>query len=50
MCIRDSLGIDSSSDLNISNDAKTEKKQKNEDSSWQGINPETTTALSDIKD
>ena len=44
------LGIDSSSDLNISNDAKTEKKQKNEDSSWQGINPETTTAFSDIKD
>ena len=44
------LGIDSSSDLNISNDAKSEKKQKNEDSSWQGINPETTTAFSDIKD
>ena len=44
------LGIDSSSDLNISNDVKTEKKQKNEDSSWQGINPETTTAFSDIKD
>ena len=44
------LGIDSSSDLNISNDAKTEKKHKNEDSSWQGINPETTTAFSDIKD
>ena len=44
------LGIDSSSDLNVSNDVKTEKKQKNEDSSWQGINPETTTAFSDIKD
>ena len=44
------LGIDSSSDLNVSNDTKTEKKQKNEDSSWQGINPETTTAFSDIKD
>ena len=41
---------DSSSDLNVSNDTKTEKKQKNEDSSWQGINPETTTAFSDIKD
>ena len=44
------LGIDSSSDLSVSNDVKTEKKQKNEDSSWQGINPETTTAFSDIKD
>ena len=44
------LGIDSSSDLNVSNDVKTEKKQKNEDSSWPGINPETTTAFSDIKD
>ena len=44
------LGIDSSNDLNVSKDPKTASKQKNEDSSWQGINPETTTAFSDIKD
>ena len=44
------LGIDSSNDLNVSKNTKTESKQKNEDSSWQGINPETTTAFSDIKD
>ena len=44
------LGINSSNDLNVSKNTKTESKQKNEDSSWQGINPETTTAFSDIKD
>ena len=44
------LGIDSSNDLNVPKDTKTENKQKSEDSSWQGINPETTTAFSDIKD